>query len=104
MGSFIYLLVISGVKSQQMNKLKKRITILDVAKSSGVTDGTVSRALSGDKRVSPKTRDKILKIAAKLNYRPHLFARYLRTNVTKQLGVFWQGGSWFSTIITMVPC
>jgi len=77
-----------------MEKKRKRITILDVARVSGVTDGTVSRALAGDKRVSPKTRDKILKIAEKLNYRPHLFARYLRTNVTKHLGIFWQGGSW----------
>jgi LacI family transcriptional regulator len=77
-----------------MEKKRKRITILDVARESGVTDGTVSRALADDKRVSPATREKVLKAAAKLNYQPHLFARSLRKQVSHNLGVFWQGGSW----------
>ncbi len=74
--------------------IKKRITILDVAKASGVTDGTVSRALAGDKRVSPETLKKVLKAAEKLHYQPHLFARSLRLQESHNLGIFWQGGSW----------
>jgi DNA-binding LacI/PurR family transcriptional regulator len=72
----------------------KRITILDVARESGVTDGTVSRALAGDKRVSPSTLERVLKAAEKLNYQPHLYARSLRRQESRNLGVFWQGGSW----------
>jgi len=73
---------------------KKRITILDVARESGVTDGTVSRALAGDARVVPSTRERVLKAAKKLHYQPHLFARSLRRQVNHNLGIFWQGGSW----------
>lgn len=67
---------------------------MDVAKASGVSDGTVSRALASDPRISQKTRDKVLKTAEKLNYHPHLFARYLKTRESRQVGVYWQGGAW----------
>ena len=77
-----------------MEKKNKRITILDVAREAGVTDGTVSRALSGDPRVRRETRRKILETAKKLGYQPNLAARALRQPEGRNLGVFWQSGSW----------
>jgi len=47
-----------------------RITQEDVARGAGVTRTTVSMALRADKSIPEKTRNKILRISAKLGYRP----------------------------------
>ena len=43
-------------------------TITDVAREAGVSVATVSRALRGLDRVSPRTRDKVLEVAERLHY------------------------------------
>jgi LacI family repressor for deo operon, udp, cdd, tsx, nupC, and nupG len=43
-------------------------TISDVAKAAGVSVATVSRALRGVDRVSPRTRDRVLQAATELHY------------------------------------
>jgi DNA-binding LacI/PurR family transcriptional regulator len=73
---------------------KMRVTIKDIAAGAGVTDGTVSRALAGDSRVNLATREKIVKLARKMGYRPHASARSLRSGETKALGVFCEAGEW----------
>ena len=55
----------------------RRATIVDLAKEAGVTAGTVSRALANDPRVKQGTRERILEVAKRLNYRPNLSARSL---------------------------
>ena len=45
-------------------------TIYDIAQNLGTTHVTVSRALRNDPRVAAKTRDRVLKAAAQMNYRP----------------------------------
>lgn len=45
--------------------------MLDVAKSAGVHQTTVSRALRNDRRLPPSTCQKIQRIAEKMGYRPH---------------------------------
>jgi DNA-binding LacI/PurR family transcriptional regulator len=72
----------------------KRITIVDIARAVGVTDGTVSRALADDPRVHPDTKKRILDTAARLNYRPNLAARAVKRGSTRNVGVFCGGGSW----------
>jgi LacI family repressor for deo operon, udp, cdd, tsx, nupC, and nupG len=47
-----------------------RVTIDEVARQSGVSVATVSRAVRGLPNVSPDTRQKVLDVAAHLRYRP----------------------------------
>ncbi len=52
-------------------------TIYDVAAAAGVATSTVSRAFSQPTRVSTKTREHVLAVAAELGYRPNPHARAL---------------------------
>jgi len=54
-----------------------RPTIADIAKRAGVSKGAVSFALNGRSGVSEATRERILKIAEEMNWRPHSAARAL---------------------------
>lgn len=74
--------------------MKKRPTILDIAAAAGVTDGTVSRALSGHPKVKTATRERILALASSLGYRPNINARGLKQGRHGAIGVFCEGGSW----------
>ena len=55
------------------------VTIHDVASRAGVSIMAVSLAFQGSKKISDKTRQKILSIAKELNYIPNQIARGLRT-------------------------
>jgi LacI family transcriptional regulator len=59
----------------------------DVAKLAGVSEATVSLALSGSPRISDATRERVSAIADQLGYRPHAGARALRTDSTSALGL-----------------
>ncbi len=59
---------------------KLRAGIKELADALGISIGTVDRALHGRNGVSPKTRDRVLKMARKLNYTPNLAARNLKLN------------------------
>lgn len=52
-------------------------TIYDVAREAGVATSTVSRAFSTPSRVSARTRERVLAVAAELGYRPNPHARAL---------------------------
>lgn len=72
-------------------------TIKDIAKVAGVSHMTVSRALNGSDAVTDETRERVLKIAAELNYRPNLQARSLVMNRKYSIGVV------FSTLSSAAP-
>ena len=55
----------------------KRVTVKDIARESGYSVATVSKALSGTDRVGAETIEKIKKIAAELGYRSSLSAQAL---------------------------
>lgn len=65
----------------------KSASMIDVAKRSGVSHQTVSRVLNDSKNVSTKTREKVLRAIAELNYRPNSAARALATGKTATIGV-----------------
>ena len=54
-----------------------RPTIYDVAEAAGVATSTVSRAFSTPGRVSARTREHVLAVAAEVGYRPNPHARAL---------------------------
>ncbi|MGJ9411193.1 LacI family DNA-binding transcriptional regulator [Aeromicrobium sp. CF4.19] len=53
-----------------------------MAARSGVSIGTVSRALNGRARVSDRTRERVHRVAGELGYRPDEVARHLVTQTT----------------------
>ncbi|GCE22287.1 LacI family DNA-binding transcriptional regulator [Dictyobacter kobayashii] len=59
----------------------QRVTSADVARASGVSRATVSYVLNDDphQTIPPETRERVLKAAQQLGYRPNTPARILRT-------------------------
>ncbi|WP_434715181.1 LacI family DNA-binding transcriptional regulator [Rhizobium sp. YTUHZ045] len=66
---------------------KSKITIADVARAAGVSPMTVSRVLNDQGGASAETTQRILLAANELNYRPNPFARGLRSDRSKTIGL-----------------
>ena len=67
---------------------KKKITIKDVAKHSGVSIATVSLILNGNEaKFSPKTVEKVFASKKELGYQPDYLALQMITKETKTIGV-----------------
>jgi LacI family transcriptional regulator len=69
-----------------------RVTIRQLARLSGVSIGTVSRALNGYTDVNPETRERIIRLAQELDYTPAAAARSLVTQRSHVIGVFLETG------------
>lgn len=80
-----------------------RVTLHDVAREVGVHPSTVSRALDPARSalVKESTRQRIIEIADRLGYRPHMIARGLQTGRTLTVGVVTAdlGNTWVTPII-----
>ena len=63
------------------------ITIYDIAKAAGVTQTTVANALAGRSNVSEATRQRILKYAQEMGYRPNTIAQSLAKGKTYTLAL-----------------
>ncbi len=70
----------------------ERTTIRELARLSGVSIGTVSRALNGYTDVRPETRERIVRLAEELDYTPSASARALVTQRSHVVGVFLDTG------------
>lgn len=68
-----------------------RVTIRDVAKASGVSYATVSKALNNTDSVSPATQERVREAARRLGYRPNLHAQSLRSTQTTSVVVVVRG-------------
>ena len=66
---------------------RRRITSFDVAERAGVSQSTVSRALSGDPSIAPPTRKRVEDAAASLGYRVDESAARLRRGKTGTIAV-----------------
>lgn len=64
-----------------------RATIIDVARVAGVSRQTVTRSLNGMRDVSEVTRQRVIEVAASLNYRPNRAAQNLVSGRTTTLGL-----------------
>ena len=63
------------------------MNIYDIADKAGVSIATVSRILNKKGSVSPKTREKVLKVIDEMGYTPNAFARALGLDSIKMIGV-----------------
>lgn len=74
---------------------KKRVTSYDVAQVAGVSQSAVSRAFRPGLSVSKKTREKVMKAAKKLGYKPNAIARMLITQRSGMVAVIISSSSTF---------
>jgi LacI family transcriptional regulator len=68
----------------------RRTTLQQVAKHAGVSRTTASFVLTGrqaDMRISDDARDRVVRAARELDYRPNRISRGLRTSVTHTIGL-----------------
>ena len=67
---------------------RPRVRLRDVAERAGVSPTTASFVLGGrDMRISEETRQRVLRTARELDYRPNLTARSLRTQDSRTIGL-----------------
>jgi LacI family transcriptional regulator len=62
-------------------------TIRDVARLAEVSIGTVSKALNDNGRLQQETRDKVLRIAREIGYRPNDLAQSLHRAKSRTIGI-----------------
>lgn len=72
-------------------------TIKEIANSVGVSIATVSKVLNRQPGVSLETERAVLNTAKKLNYRPNLNARHLKTGISRTLGIIVEDLTVFNT-------
>jgi LacI family transcriptional regulator len=72
---------------RRRNPEQGRITIRDVAAHAGVSIATVSKALTGNGRMTAQTRERILRAAQELNFRPNALARGLHSKRSFTVGL-----------------
>lgn len=84
--------------------MRVAVTSHDVAREAGVSQSTVSRALSGDTRIPDGTRLRVMEAALKLSYTPNAVARSLITNRTFAVGLVIENlsNSFYSTLVDAV--
>ena len=63
------------------------VTREDVAREAGVSTATVSRVFNNAAYIKPATRERVLKVARRLKYRPNQIARGLTTRRMSLIGV-----------------
>lgn len=63
------------------------VTSKEIASICGISRGTVDRALNNRPGIKPETKEKVLRIAKELGYRPHFLARSLVKGNTMTLGI-----------------
>jgi DNA-binding LacI/PurR family transcriptional regulator len=77
--------------------ISSRATSRDVARAAEVSQALVSRAFSGNGRIAPETRERILKVAAEIGWRPNALAASMVTGdaplvsvITTRLSFEWR--------------
>jgi LacI family transcriptional regulator len=78
--------------------MSRKPTIIDIARALRVSTATVHRALHDHPSMTPATRDRVLRMAKRVGYRPNLAARSLSSKRTLRISVntlkgttsFWQ--------------
>jgi DNA-binding LacI/PurR family transcriptional regulator len=74
---------------QNRRLMASQVTLKSVASRAGVSYQTVSKVLNGQIQVAPETRERILKAADDLGYRPNQIARNMRAQRSHMIGYSW---------------
>lgn len=67
--------------------MEKKLTILDIARLSGVGKSTVSRVLNQDPKVKPQTRERVEQVIAEHGFVPSKSARAMRSQSQQVVGI-----------------
>nr|WP_229368027.1 substrate-binding domain-containing protein [Telluribacter humicola] len=73
--------------SSSTRRRRHQTTIIDIARTLGVSNSTVSRALHGHPDISPETRQLVLDTATQLDYQPNQLAYSLVKSLTNTIGI-----------------
>lgn len=76
-----------GKAGEKPSSRKKHATLVDVARQAGVVAMTASRAINRSGYVSKDVRERVLKAARKLDYRPNVVARRLKGQRLQAVGI-----------------
>ncbi len=68
-------------------KKKKQVSLKQIAEATQLSITTVSRVLRNQGEITQETRDRVLKVARELNYRPNLLIQGIQTGRTRNVGV-----------------
>ncbi|MGH3276478.1 MAG: LacI family DNA-binding transcriptional regulator [Streptosporangiaceae bacterium] len=81
---------------------RKAVTIADVARLSGFSAATVTRALQQSPLVRPATRQSVERAVEQLGYRPHWFAQALASRTSRTIGLLIpsSGDSFWGQVVT----
>ena len=81
--------------------MRSKITIADVAREANVSTQTVSRVINNKGEIRPETRQMVLEVIERLNYRPSPMARGLASSRTRTLGLIVPdiGNSFFAEVV-----
>lgn len=82
--------IASSMTRVRANGKAARVTIAQLAEETGLTKGTVSRALNGYPDIAEGTRARVKRAAERLGYRPMAQAQAIRTGRAKSLGLVLQ--------------
>jgi len=85
-----------------MDQKKRPITIKDIARILNISVSTVSRALRDTYDVNRETKERVVALAAELNYKPNFNATGLAKGSTRNIGIIIPHitNYYFSTVIT----
>lgn len=64
-----------------------RLNIQEISKLANVSTAIVSRVLNNSSHVSDETREKVLEVMRRTNYRPNVFAQSLKQDSTNTVGI-----------------
>ena len=63
------------------------ISMKEIGKICGISESTVSKALSGYAGIKPATRDRVREVAHKYGYQPNAMVKCLQTGVSQSIGI-----------------
>lgn len=74
-----------------VEKEKPGMTIVDIARLSGCSVGTVSRVLNNHPDVSDETRKKVLSVVMEYNFQPNTNAKHLKQQAASNIAILVKG-------------